>query len=228
MTPSDDLPDEMKTALRKETLHRAKFDDCLPLFELSLCEWYLRENSEIVEKMLADELAYVKEQLSWGNECPNDSGIVAVEYYTKRIRYADIIYMCSLAETFLNRACEKLDFILDDGSPPFQLKRTDNKWLKCREYLQNRAGISLHEEAWTLLQHLRVVRNLIAHENGTADELEQKEEAAISCLPGIRVRAHELVIEKECLEVSLASFKTLVESTNAQLARLADSRLMPE
>jgi hypothetical protein len=56
------------------------------LFELSLFEFYLSENAAMIERMLAAESSYVEQQQLQGIEFANDSGIVAAEYFTKRIR----------------------------------------------------------------------------------------------------------------------------------------------
>ncbi len=52
--------------------------------------------------MLSSELAYIREQYPNGDPEVNDSGIVAVDYYARRIRYSHVIYLVSLLESCLN------------------------------------------------------------------------------------------------------------------------------
>jgi len=56
--------------------------------------------------MLLEEQRYIQEQADSGQQDLNDSGIVAAEYYAKRIRYSHVIYMASLLEAFLRGECD--------------------------------------------------------------------------------------------------------------------------
>ena len=76
--------------------------------------------------MLTEERAYVKEQVDAGLDLGdvNDSGMVAVEYYIKRARYADVIYLTSLLELYLSRASKKLEMVLGSQN----VVRRQNIW----------------------------------------------------------------------------------------------------
>src|SRR5690348_5293555 len=135
-SPDGDLPASLKAAFRRSLLEQASGDDCLGLYEISLFEYYLNENSATIARMLATEKAYLDEQQRAGAEVLNDSGIVAAEYFTKRIRYADVIFLCSLVETLLFSACKKLEFIRNDTKIRFNPSRSGSKWQQGKDFLE--------------------------------------------------------------------------------------------
>lgn len=147
MTQNEDQPPESLTdAFRTSLLKHARGDDCLGVFELSLFEFYMNENAATIDRMLSAERAYVEEQERCGIEMVNDSGIVAAEYFTKRIRYADVIYLWSLIETFLESACKKLELVLNRPDIRFEAK--------CRPIRSyRRTGIRLQRLQATSNQH---------------------------------------------------------------------------
>src|SRR5450759_2006041 len=93
----DNLSQEMKTYLRALMLE-GMGTETLDLYEIELFVWYAKETEAVLEKMLSSEVAYIREQSTQGNPEINDSGIVAVDYYARRIRYSHVIYLVSLLE----------------------------------------------------------------------------------------------------------------------------------
>src|SRR4029434_7759218 len=105
--PEMELPEHLKKSLRALMLAEMS-NDTLDLYEIQLFDWYVKETEAVLNQMLSSEHAYIQEQIAAGVPDANDSGIVAVEYYTKRIRYSHVIYLTSLLETCLERACSNL------------------------------------------------------------------------------------------------------------------------
>src|ERR1043166_4517336 len=89
--------------LRKSFLQHLKRWPILDHDEFSLFEWYVRENGKVINQILAEEHAFVQQEIDRGNidaSAEND-GWLAIEYYIKRARYSDVIYLTSLLETYL-------------------------------------------------------------------------------------------------------------------------------
>src|ERR1700748_1826515 len=108
----DDKRPFARDDFRPWLLQELKRESGLDTDELGLFEVYEREHARTIEEMLRVEREFVEEQVNAGVEAPNDSGFVAVEYYIKRFRYSDVIYLASLLETFLERASAKLTHTL--------------------------------------------------------------------------------------------------------------------
>jgi hypothetical protein len=227
-TPGDPLagniPESLKVLFRKSLLEQTKEDDGLGVFEVSLFEFYLKENEAAIERMLNAEAAYVREQMSQGVELVNDSGIVAAEYFTKRLRYADVIYLCSLAETFLVGACKKLVLLLNRPEVTFVPRRSGGKWMQCKAFLQTHA-VQLPATSWQTLERLWTARNCIVHDNGDAEGLNEAQKTALSLAPGIRLLRHELIIEPPFVLTAFAAFREIVTSVNSQLGQKIDKEL---
>jgi hypothetical protein len=224
MSSDHDLPEHLKKAFRHSLLEQAKSDDCLGIFELSLFQWYVSENTALIDRMLADERAYLKEQQDHGMDDLNDSGIVAVEYYTKRIRYADVIYMCSLLETFLSRACDKLTMILGKKNVLFTPgELSGDKWHRYKKFLERFGDLTVPDQLWSRLLTVKSVRNFIVHENGSTTSIPEGMKERIAKFPGVSIDGHEIVLESSFVHTAFSAFSEFVGCVNSQLLKLIDS-----
>jgi hypothetical protein len=225
--PRDDahLPDSLKVLFRRSLLEQSQANDGLGLFELSLFEFYMNENAATIDRMLSAERAYVDEQQRQGVELVNDSGIVAAEYFTKRIRYADVIYLCSLVETFLENACKKLEFILDSPDVRFRTDRGGAKWERCKDFLERYGGFAVSNLSEGVLRSARAARNCIAHDNGDTAGLSETERTFLSTEPGLKIDGYEVIVEQEFIRNAFAAFKYVVASINSELKNLIDRQL---
>jgi len=131
-------PEHLKKSLR--TLMLAQLgSDTLDIFELELFDWYVKETESVLRQMLAGEHAYIQEQIAAGTPDVNDSGMVAVDYYGKRLRYSHIIYLTSLLETCLERACTTLTTAIGKDAVPFSLEDLGgDQWSKRRKFLERK------------------------------------------------------------------------------------------
>jgi hypothetical protein len=226
MLPDDaQLPDSLKALFRNELLEQTKADDCLGLYELSLFEFYLNENETTIQRMLSAELAYVEEQVSHGVKVVNDSGIVAAKYFTRRIRYADVIYLYSLIETFLENACKKLDFILNGPDGCFNAGRGGGKWQRCNKFLLDHGGFGVIGLFEGVLQSARTVRNCIAHDNGHTGDLTEAEKTALLTEAGLTLNDGDIVVDHKFVQNAFDAFKVMVVAVNSELSKLIDSKL---
>jgi hypothetical protein len=123
-TDPPEFTPESKAAMRKEVLRHLRERSSFDIYELELFEWYISETEQLLETMLEGERQYIAEQVDAGREDINDSGIVAVEYYTKRIRYSHVIYMASLLEVFLER---------EGCNPPPAVSEVRSRWVTPRD-----------------------------------------------------------------------------------------------
>jgi hypothetical protein len=224
-----DRKHEVAWSVRRELLPQLRFDHGLDADELSLFEWYSRENSKVIEQMLSTEHAYLQEQLGKGVDEPNDSGFVAVDYYIKRVRYSDVIYMASLLEMYLERACKKLRLSIGDQSVPFDPEElVGDKWTKRKKFLERYGRFEFPEGVWSELRTLILVRNNLVHDNGDASQLSVEEKSQVQTRPGIKANQYELVIDEEYLIHYLSSFRSLVQFIGERLNKVIDRAQRPQ
>lgn len=223
--------DEFRHEWRRSLLTQMMGEGVLDADELSLFEWYARENSEVIDSMLAAEQEFNRQQNDAGADLGdvNDSGMVAVEYYIKRARYADIIYMASLLESYLARACENLTVALGDNNVVFRPEElTGDKWTKRQKFLERYGGFVFPNDAWSALQTLIRVRNILVHENGCSDEISNSDRIEIGTRTGISITRHELVIENEYVKECFEAFRELFKFLDNQVNQAVDRSIRPQ
>jgi hypothetical protein len=113
------LPDSVKRSIRPFLLRQIANSPILDIYEIELFDWYIKETERLLSGMLSSERAFIQEQVQSGTEDINDTGMLAVEYYLKRVRYSHVIYIASLLEIFLERSCVTLEEILGKQNLPF-------------------------------------------------------------------------------------------------------------
>jgi len=212
-----ELPDSLKELLKKEAL-RQMSKDTLDVFEIELFDWYVKETDILINEMLSSEQTYVKEQVELGDPEPNDSGLLAVEYYTKRIRYSHIIYLVSLLERCLEEACSMLISTLDLDVKllnPIELK--DSKWNKRRKFLERYGSVKLANNLWAEPEMLIRVRNYLVHENGSTAGLSDKGKKDLGEMPGLDIKGLEFRIEAEYIKHAFKSVRTFVRAIDKEI-----------
>lgn len=225
-----DLPPQLEHQLRRALLKQMKGEKIIGADELSLFEWYARENGRVIERMLAEEHAFVQKQIDAGNidAGADNHGWLVVEYYIKRARYADVIYMASLLEMYLARACKKLMAILGDHSAIFRPDElAGDKWTKRKKFLEGYGRFAFPKDTWSELERLIRVRNILAHENGSSDSISESEKNKLQ-ERGITVDGHELVIENAFITHCVSAFRSLVEFVDRHVDQIAERALHPE
>ncbi len=222
---TEDLPPGVERHLRLAALRNTPV---LDTFEAELFEWHSREHSKLIDEMVATERAFVEEQASAGSVEVNDSGIVAVEYYIKRARYSDVIYLASLLEGLLKRACATLRGLVDGQVPLFQPEELKgDKWSRHQKFLDRYGRLSFPEPPWADLRTMVLVRNNLVHANGDTSALSEEEKSRIRKQPGITVDSPEVVIEARYVEHALAAFKSIAQFVSAGLADVASRAERP-
>jgi hypothetical protein len=100
--------------MREHFLLGLKSHRSLETYELDLFGWFRNETEETWARMDAEENKYVQEQIAAGAEVINDSGILAVGYYRRRMRASHVIFLASLMEGAMKRECDRLATVLGD------------------------------------------------------------------------------------------------------------------
>lgn len=229
--PPKDQSSDIRRAFKKAALEQMKGHAIFDSDELSLFEWYVSEHENTIERMLAEEHAYVNEQVDAGLDLGdvNDSGMVAVEYYIKRARYADVIYLTSLLELYLSRASKKLERVLGGQNVTFRPNDlTGNKWVRHKKFLEGYGKFNFPDDGWATLLTLIDVRNILVHENGDTTAIKSQDTLdRIKKSPGLRADHGEMVIEDTYLTHCLPVFRSLVEHINSRISQSIERTLEP-
>lgn len=208
--PSIEVPDHLKHSMRKALL--AQLDvSTVDSLELELFKWYVGETEGVLNGMLAAERKYVQEQVFQGAYDVNDSGMVAVEYYTKRIRYSHVIYLTSLLETSLDRACKLLTLAIGDEKVPFGLAElSGDQWSKKRRFLERYGRFELPKDVTSEIQVVTSLRNYLVHDNGSTSAMSAADRESFSRRPGIEVDGYEVRIDDEFVRHALEAVSSFV------------------
>ncbi len=218
--PEIELPEHLKKSLRALMLAQMG-NDTLDVYEIELFDWYVKETEAVLIQMLSSEHAYIQEQIAAGVPDINDSGIVAVEYYAKRMRYSHIIYLTSLLETCLERACSKLTIAVSKETMPFGLAElTGDQWSKKRKFLERYGHFELPKDLWSEVQVLISVRNYLVHENGSTANVPDDQRNALKKRPGLDIDSYEFKIEEAYVRHAYQAVKSFVQAVEERVGEV--------
>lgn len=216
---------EIPHLIWKSMLNHAKDESLLGDDELALFKWYADETERFIAAMQEKALHFIQEQEDAGEESNdvNDSGLMAVEYYSDRMRYSHVIYLTTLLEHYLARASEKLNRNLD-RSLVFQPDDLQgDKWNKHKKFIEKYGQCKFPSDAWKTLQTLISVRNILVHENGDVGSNKKNKKDVngiinriIRC-PGLKVVDGEILVKFEYIEHCFSAFENLVEHVDLQV-----------
>ena len=216
--PNTELPAHIRKMLRDSLLDQLSNEGILGFFEIELFEFYISETEKVMTRMLEDESAYLQEQLIVENPDPNDSGMLAVDYHIRRVRYSNIIYLASLLETCLQRACTNLETIIGTEAIPFGLAELKgDQWSKRYRFLERYGCFELSKNLLTELETLTTIRNFLVHENGSTEKIQSNKRDELNRCNGINVRNHEIRIEEAYVRHALGLVKQLVGELESRL-----------
>lgn len=220
--PQMNLPDDLKKLLRASMLSGIGSNP-LDLFEMELFEWYEKETEVILSEMLAAELSYIRQQQSTNEDGSNDSGVIAVAYFEKRVRYSHVIYLTSLLETSLERACSVLITAVGHETRPFgpnELK--GDQWQKTTRFLNRYGGFEFPGDLWGELKMLIAIRNCLVHENGSASNISRVKLKAMLDYPGLSVENSELVIRPSYIQYAATSVKSFLRELERRIRKVLE------
>ncbi len=214
-------------------LDNLKSTSTIDSYELQLFDWYIRETEQLIAGMLSAEKTYIQEQIDAGTEDINDSGIVAAEYYLKRVRYSHVIYMTSLLESFLERSCEKLTNIIGKQNMPFNVSDLKgDQWSIKRKFLERYGKFKIPKNIFSEINVLIFLRNNFVHDNGSTSELKngnkKQEKAMLDKQPWVNLSGSEIVIEADYIHSAFKAIKSLIQFVEACLRDIADRAIHPK
>lgn len=226
--PEIELPEHLKKSLRALMLAQMG-NDTLGLYEIELFDWYVKETEAVLNQMLSCEHAYIQEQIAAGVPDINDSGIVAVDYYTKRIRYSHVIYLTSLLETCLEQACSNLTTTVGKESMPFDLTElTGDQWSKKCKFLERYGHFELPKDLWSELRVLISIRNYLVHENGNTANVPEGERNELKKRPGIDIEGYEFKIEEAYIQHASQAVKSFVQAIEERVGEVIRRAKRPQ
>ena len=213
---------ELQEIFRKHFRESLQHDSGLEYEEFSLFEWYAKETDSLIASMRQAEAAELRRQQAAGVEVLNDSGMVAVDYFERRTRYSHVIFLASVFEGYLTRACGNLARVLNPAEMPFALEElVGEKWIKRRRFLERYGRFTLTSDEWAVADELARVRNVLVHENGSVASLSDKQRAELESRPGLKLEAYELVIESQYVQTLSKGLQHLIATIQARIQRRA-------
>lgn len=222
------IPDYLKKAMRKHFLSGLKDHRSLETYELDLFGWFRKETEETWAQMDVEEQKYVQEQIAAGDEEINDSGVFAVGYYRKRMRYSHVIFLASLLEGAMKLECDRLTIALGAKVlfKPSELK--GDPWSARKVFLERHGSYQIPGDLWDAIKDLLSVRNALVHHNGEISLLTQEQVAALSKIPGVDVEHSEVGIEASYLDQATGSVRDLMEFVHEKTNSVIDRSVKPQ
>lgn len=207
-----EIPEYMKALFDKEIRDSIASESFFNLHELALFKWHLDETEGLHKRMHDEELAYIKKQYDDGRDLVNDSGMLPVEYFYRRIRYSDVIYLVSLLETALEGTCGRLRQLLPEASVPFDLSEIKGeKWHASRMFLERYGTFTRPERLWKPINRLIILRNALVHDNGDTDMLKEDQKNALSRCKGLSVTGGQIEVRFEYVENLVQDLEAIIK-----------------
>ena len=231
MSEMDDLkvPPELQAMFRSRFLETLQHDPGLDHDEFPLFKWFAKETDALIDSMLAVETAGIKEQVDAGIEDFNDSGFVAVEYFARRTRYSHVIFLTSVFESYLDRACTTLRHVVGKHNMPFTLEElSGDKWTKRRRFLERYGHFQINDSEWETAEILSTVRNILVHDNGSTSSISEKIMARLRSLDGLRLDSHEIVVESVYVRGAASGLRKLIDSIQSEIKKVASLAQRPQ
>lgn len=225
------IPDYLKPGMRKRFLASLKNSRSLDTYELDLFRWFKKETEDTWAQMDAEEQRYINEQVASGSEEINDTGVVATDYYRKRMRSSHVIFLASLLESAMKRECERLTHALGEQAlfKPADLK--GDPWSARRTFLEGYGSFEIPNNLWDPIKSLLAVRNALVHHSGDVFLLTREQISALSKIPGISMDASEVGIDESYVDHAIDSVRDVMEflhdKTNALIDRAVSPKAVP-
>lgn len=222
------IPDDLKHSMRKHLFSHLKGQRSLEAYELDLFSWFRTETEKTWAQMDAEEQAYVREQIATGAEDVNDSGVLAVSYYCKRMRYSHVIFVASLLEGAMKRECDRLTAALGEKVlfKPSELK--GDPWSARMTFLERHGSFHKPEALWAAIKDLLAVRNALVHHNGELSLLTDEQVSVLSKVPGIQLKHSEVSVEATYLDQASDSVRNLMEFVHEKTNLVIDRSVRPQ
>lgn len=229
MTDDDrGIPEYLRDAFRTHILEELSNRSFFNLHDLSLFRWHLHETEKLHAQMLKAEEGFINEQIEANPDFVDDSGLIPVEYFLRRARYADVIQLASLLETVLERECERLAEALPTQSIPFAVKELKgDKWTARRKFLERYGHFDQPEELWKPINILITLRNSVVHDNGSVEALSEGDRSALTRCSGLDVTGSEINIDRSYVISALGALEDLTRYYEQRVSTAIKRAIQP-
>ena len=220
--------DHLQMIMRKHFLSDLKRQHSLPTDELNLFDWFRAETEETWTRMRAEEQRRIQEQIDAGVEEVDDSGVIAVDYYCKRMRYSHVIFLASLLEGAMKFECDRLDIALGDIVlfKPSDLK--GDPWSARKVFLEGHGSFRIPDDLWGSIKDLLAVRNALVHHNGEISLLTQEQVAVLGKIAGVDSKQTEVGLTVSYLNHASQSVRDLMKFVHEKTNSVIDRALRPQ
>lgn len=217
------LSDTLKSVMREHFLSELKGHRSLEAYELDLFDWFRKETEDAWARMYTEEQKYIQKQGASGSEEINDSGIIPVSYFRKRMRYSHVIFLASLLEGAMKRECGRLTAALGEKIlfNPSDLK--GDPWSARKVFLERYGSFKTPDDLWASIKSLLAVRNALIHHNGEISLLTEEQVGVLRKTPHINVENVEIDIEDGYLDQPKEAIRELMEFLHCRVNSVVDS-----
>jgi hypothetical protein len=222
------VSNDLRALFRQEFIEAVHHDSGFQTDEIKLFEWFAQETYNMISSMLTTENSIIKQQIDAGSDV-NDSGIAAIGYFAQRMRYSHVIFLTSLFESFLDRACATLTNVIGEQNIPFALEElTGEKWSKRRRFLEGYGNFGIDQDLWSVAKDLMDVRNLIIHEGGSTYGIKVERKNALCRRLGLRFDGAEITVAPEYIKATLPDLVLLISSIQNEIQNVASRAKGPQ
>lgn len=218
------IPDHLLSYGRNNFLAQLKSIRSLDYYELDLFQWFRRETEDTLVRMETEERNAIQEQIESRVEDINDSGILAVNYYRRRMRSSHLIFLASLLEGAMKRECDKVLQALNDQVlfKPSELK--GDPWSVRKTFLERYGAFQIPEGMWKPISNLLDVRNALVHHSGDAMLLTDEQKSKLSKISGISIDTGEVDIDVGFIDESASSVRVVMDFVHQMTNALIDQQ----
>ncbi|MNG02097.1 hypothetical protein D3C84_851050 [compost metagenome] len=178
--------------------------------------------------MDAKERQYIQEQVNFGAEEINDSGIPATEYYRRRMRASHVIFLASLLEGAMKQECDRVTRALSKQTLFKLSELKGDAWHVRRTYLERYGAFRILDELWKPISNLLAVRNAIVHHSGEISLLTRTQVSQLRKIPGITVGTSELGIDVSFVDDASKAVQDVIEFLHVKINELIDRAIKPK
>lgn len=223
------ISSNMRQALRKGLLEQILRDSPPDRMEAELFDWYTVEVDRIIESMYSSEQQFMEQQVKAEVEDLNDSGMVAVNYFAKRIRYSHIVFLNSMFESYLEQACIRLKHAVGVENIPFDLgELSGDKWSVRRKFLERYGHFEIDKAKWGFATLVADIRNLLVHDNGNTLELKPAVKGRFEKVVGLRICDNEMEIESSFIKYASNGLQCLIGSIHDEISQVIARAIKPQ
>jgi hypothetical protein len=197
--------------------------------ELMHFGWFVLETDSYLQEMEQSERDFLSsldpETLAEHNESSNPE-FDPFPYFAMRTSYSHVIYLASLLEVALEKACTRVSQAAKNI--PFELTELKgDKWSTRKKFLERYARFELPAQPWKRLMLIVTLRNFIVHDNGLLLSLSEADRRLFSNEPDIDLGNEFVLIRNEFWRAALESLDQLMSAIDHGVSAAASRALAP-